>query len=149
VRGLICPLLVAGLAGGAFAADPFTGVWKLNTAKSTGTVPKEETVVIREDAGKLVVEVSIVDSRPGNPKLLIRYAAPAHGGMGTTEAGPYNGVSLKRPSAKALETTYLVDGKKVRSTRAVVSADGKTMSSTGSTAESSEQTSWVMVFEKQ
>jgi hypothetical protein len=149
MRGLICAFLIAGLAGIAHAADPLTGVWKLNTAKSTGTVPKEEIVVIRDDAGKLVVEVSIIDSRPGNPRLSIRYAAPASGGMGTAEEGPYNGVSINRPGAKTLETTYLVDGKKVRSTRAVISGDGKTMSSTGSTAGASEQASWVMVFEKQ
>ena len=48
------------LAAALWAADPFVGTWKLNTAKSKfkqGQAPKEQTVTITEVGSNLEVTV--------------------------------------------------------------------------------------------
>jgi hypothetical protein len=138
-----------GFASILIAADRFVGTWKLDPARSTGTVPKGETVVIQQHGAILTVEVSVLNLGPDKPTLFIRYSAPKNGGMGNVDEGPYNSVSIKRISAHAMEITYFADDKEVRSTRAVVAKDGQTMTSTGKVSGSREPVGWVMFFEKQ
>jgi len=69
--------------------------------------------------------------------------------MGQVQKGPYDGVALKRINVNAIETTYLSGGNEARSTRAVVSKDGRTMTSTGQAPGPGEHLAWTMVFEKQ
>jgi hypothetical protein len=140
--------MLVGLLGWS-SADPFEGKWMLNAAKSQGTVPKEETVLIRRQNGTLTVQVSIVNADAANSTFVIRYAVPVKGGIGRVEGGPYSGVSIKRMNARTLDTTYLANGAPVRSTRAVVAKDGKSITSTGKAIGAGEQPAWVMVFEKQ
>jgi hypothetical protein len=130
-------------------ADSFEGTWKLNSAKSSGTLPAAETVVIRKQKDLLIVEVSIVTTAPANAAFVIKYSAPEKGGDGHVEQGPYNGVSLKRIGSHELETVYLTDGKKVRMTRATVAKDGKSMTSVGTVIGSDAPAEWKMYFEKQ
>jgi len=96
-----------------FASDPFAGRWELNTASSSGVFPKDETVVIHEASGKLKVWVIITPSDPSDPPITIRYQAPANGGEGRIEEGPYESVSLRRTTKNMIEVTY-VRGKEVR-----------------------------------
>jgi hypothetical protein len=131
------------------AAEPFVGTWKLQPAKSSGALPRDETVVIRERGRFLTVEVTIVDSGPRNSTFSISYTVPINGGLGHIEKGPYDGVSIKRISPNAIETTYMTGGKEARSTRAVVSRDGKTITSTGKAVTPGDPGAWIMVFEKQ
>jgi hypothetical protein len=65
------------------------------------------------------------------------------------QKGPYDAISLRRISTNAIETTYLLGGKEVRSTRATVSGDGTTMTSTGTAQGQEEHFAWTMVFKKQ
>jgi hypothetical protein len=136
-------LLVFGCAGTLFAANPFVGTWRLEPARSSGTIPDDETVIIQERGRTLSVEVRVITAKP----LLIRYSAPAIGGAGKVEKGPYDGVSLRRIDSHLIETTYLSGGKEIRSTRAVLSKDGRTMTSTGKAMGTDEK--WIMVFRKE
>lgn len=141
-------VLLVCSAGIQFAAEPFTGTWRLDPAKSSGTIPKDETVTIRQRGELLEVEVGIVGGGPDQRTFVIKYAAPIKGGMGRIEQGPYDGVSLRRINSRTIETTYLTDGKDARSTRAAVSKDGRFMTSTGSTSGPG-YAAWTMVFERQ
>jgi hypothetical protein len=140
-------ILLAGLLGW-FAADPFEGNWQLNAAKSKGAIPGEETVVIHADGKQLAVEVSIVNSDAAKTRFTIKYIAPVDGGPGYITEGPYSGVSLKRIDPRTLETTYLLKDAQVRTTTAVVSKDGKSMTSSGQAIGTGQQPAWVMVFDK-
>ncbi len=142
IRHFILVALTLGFANSALAGDPFVGTWKLNAEKSTGRIPTDEVVTIERRGQTLTVEVRVVTGALENQSFVIRYTSPAKGGAGKVEKGPYNGVSLKRFSSRELETTYLTDGKEARSTRAVVSKDGKTLTSSGGST-------WTMVFERQ
>ena len=140
-------ILLAGLFAW-FAADPFEGRWQLNTAKSSGTIPGDETVVIHAHGKQLAVEVSIVNSDAAKTRFKIEYTAPRDGGPGHITEGPYSGVSLKRVDARTLQTTYLLKDAQVRTTTAVVSKDGKSMTSTGQAIGAGSQPAWVMVFDR-
>src|SRR5271165_506772 len=106
-----------GCAGALFAADPFVGAWRLDPARSSGQIPKDETVTIHKHGSALSVEVRVTIAEPDRKSLLIRYSAPAGGGAGQIEKGPYDGVSLRRLDARSMETTYFSSGKEIRSTR--------------------------------
>jgi hypothetical protein len=80
--------------------------------------------------------------------LLFAYVAPKGGGAGRVEKGTDDGVSLRRIDSRAVDITYL-RGKEVRTTRAVVSKDGATMTSTGESSGMDEKTAWIMVFRKE
>src|SRR5215831_15427336 len=50
-----------GLAATLFAADPYVGTWKMNSAKTkytVGTAPKEQTVTIAETGSDLNLKVA-------------------------------------------------------------------------------------------
>jgi hypothetical protein len=138
---------VLGLASALSAAEPFVGAWKLNPAKSMGSTPKDETILIQRRGAMLTVRISIVT--PDNRSLSIGFSTPRAGGIARVEEGPYNGVSVKRDRADTMDITYLTDGKAVRSTRAVIAKSGRTLTSTGKAIGSNEDEGWVMVFDKQ
>jgi len=140
-------LVFFGFAGALFAADPFLGTWRLDPARSSGQIPKDETVVIEKHGSAWSVEVRVTTAEPAPRSLLIRYSAPAGGGAGQVEKGPYDSVSLRRLEARSMETTYFSSGKEIRSTRGVVSGDGRTMTSTGAAMGTDEK--WIMVFRKE
>jgi hypothetical protein len=149
MKQFVRAFLLIGFVGTMFGADPFEGTWKLDPARSSGTIPKDETVIIQKRGQALVVEVQVVTGALETSAFVIRYTTPTKGGVGQVEKGPYDGVSLKRVNGRTIETTYLSGGKEVRSTSAVVSKDGTTMTSTGRTLSSGESEAWKMVFEKQ
>jgi hypothetical protein len=116
------------VAGALIAADPMTGTWKLDPAKSkykTGAGPKEQTVTITEAGANLdiVVKGTSADNKPISTHMTL----PAGGGAGKIIEGPYDAVTGKRISATERETSYSKGGKVVYTTHAKVSADGKTL----------------------
>jgi hypothetical protein len=147
MRLLTVATVLLGHSYALYAAEPFEGTWKFDPAKSTGSLPKAETVVVQRHGATLTVEISI--TLPDDRAMLIKYSAPSKGGTGSVEQGPYNGVMVQRVNSRSMETTYLTDGKGVRSTRVVLDKDGKTMTSTGKVLNSTEQAEWTMVFQKQ
>ena len=124
------------------------GTWKLDPARSSGFIPTDETVSVHLRRGTLLIEMAVTGG-PGHSSFEVAYSAPAVGGVGRVEKGPYDGVVMKRLGVRELEITYLARGSEVRSTRVVVSRDGRTMTSTGTTLGSGEPSAWTMVFEKQ
>jgi hypothetical protein len=139
-------LLLFGFAGLLSAADPFTGVWKLSRAKSSGSLPSDEIVTIREIGRTLAVEVKVVNG-PNQENLVIRYTSPTGGGAGHMESGPFDAVTVKRPNLSTLDITYFAKGVEMRSTRVEVAKDRRTMNSVGKVRVGEE--AWNIVFEKQ
>ena len=134
VKKLIVGLALVGFTGTLFAADAFTGTWKLNVAKSKvtpGTEVKELTVVVAEQGENLVVTVkgTLGDGTP----ISVKYAFPMKGGaLSYTEGAPTTGATAttKRVNANTLDGTSSLNGKEIASSHSVVSADGKTLTRT-------------------
>jgi hypothetical protein len=141
--------VLLGLAGTIYAADPMAGVWKLNPNRSTGAIPAGELLVVRRRGSILQTEIEIKVSSTGAAPMRLSYSVPAKGGKGQVQEGRYNGVLARRMNGREMELTYLVDGKAIRSTRAVVSKDGRTITSTGRVLSGEAPAAWVMVFERQ
>jgi len=113
------------------AAYAFTGTWKLNPAKSTfakGKEVKELTAVATEQGPNSVVTVKGVAAV--GKAISIKYTVPMKGGsINYTESAPPAGTTIvsKRVNANTIESTTTLNGRKVGTTRAVVSKDGKTL----------------------
>jgi hypothetical protein len=117
--------LVTALYG---AADPFIGVWKLNTGKSNlskGSPPKDETIVIAAAGDQIEVTVSGT-AADGSP-LSGKYLEPAGGGAAKIEAGVWDGATVKNSNYYTRETTFMKGGKEASLVRRVVSKDKRTM----------------------
>ncbi|MCU1253371.1 MAG: hypothetical protein JWQ49_6400 [Edaphobacter sp.] len=130
MRKLLCLLTLLVFATPLFAADPFAGTWKLNTAKTkytTGTPPKEITLVIEEQGPNLLVTATGTNS-DGSP-ISVKYTVPISGGAGSMQEGDNSGITSKQISANVRENSYSKDGKELRTRHMVVSKDGKTMTS--------------------
>jgi hypothetical protein len=138
-----CPLTFAitmisilVLAAIAIASDPFVGTWKLDLTKSKfppgqHTVPKEETIVIRE-LGADQIEINITTMYAGSSPVSAKYKHPKKGGAFQLPKG-------FSAQATAVETlvdpgdmyiTYLQNGKQVEVDHWVVNKDGKTVECT-------------------
>src|SRR4051794_27589911 len=113
------------------ADNPFVGTWKLNTAKSKGTpgtMVKEETVVFETGGNGVKRTVTGID--PDGQKLNMSATIPWDG-MEHKVDGPTGPamVAVKAMNDRTLNVTVKVNGKVVSAGRAVVSKDGKTMTS--------------------
>ena len=131
----------------AFAAEPFAGNWKLSPANSSGAIPTDETITIQIRRGILTFDIRITPSVASQAPIRIRFSVPAKGGTAKLTEGPFDEVDLIRQDNRRLAIAYFVQGKPVRSTQVIVSADGKSMASTGAAAGS--QSNWTMVFQRQ
>jgi hypothetical protein len=131
VKKLIVGLALVGFTGTLFAADAFTGTWKLNVAKSKlapGTEVKDLTVVVAEQGENLVVTVKGTGG-DGTP-VSVKYAFPMKGGaLSYTEGAPTTGatVTTKRVNATTIDGASSLNGKEVASAHSVVGDDGKTL----------------------
>lgn|ERR1700676_278678 len=139
-------------AGILFAANPFTGKWKMNHQKSSqtkGATPKDENMTISDQGDQLVVVITGTGD-DGTP-IAIHYIVPVSGGTGQMQqAGSYNGVSAERVSDNARDTTYTKDGKALVAEHTVVSTDGKTMTVTVKGVDSNgKPVEQVLVFDKE
>jgi hypothetical protein len=146
---LCTPTIVVGLvmvfAAGAASAqnsDPLDGTWKLDLAKSTfspGPAPKSVTIVFE---GTDAVRKGTVDVTPAT---------------GATQHWTYSGALgkelplagnnpnadtyvLKRINPTTLETQYIKGGKPTIKRTSVVSADGKTLTITGTGTDAQGRT---------
>jgi hypothetical protein len=146
---------VLAMAAIAFGADNTIGTWKRDTAKSktaAGVSPITNLTVTREaaDGG---VKVSAKGERADGSKIdtiaIVKYDGKevAVTGTGLT----FDTTAIKQVNANTITEERLKKGGKYHSTvRTVVSADGKTMTSTtkGTGADGKAFTS-VSVFDKQ
>jgi hypothetical protein len=132
-------LLAVVSVGTLWAADAFTGTWKLSPAKSKfpkGFETKEMTVVMVEQGANIAVTAKGVGG-DGKP-ISVKYSFPMNGGpVNYTEGAPAPGTTVvnKRIDANTFESTITINGKDARTTRAVVSKDGKTFTLTRNGAD--------------
>lgn len=119
-------LCFAGVAV-CFAADSFTGTWKLNEAKSklSPGVPKNTTVVY-EAAGdnvKITVEGTDSDGKPTHSEWTGKFDGKDYAVTGDPTADMR---SYKKVDERTLTFENKKDGKITLNGRIVISADGKT-----------------------
>lgn len=119
-------LCFAGVAV-CFAADSFTGTWKLNEAKSklSPGVPKNTTVVY-EAAGdnvKITVEGTDSDGKPTHSEWTGKFDGKDYPVTGDPTADMR---SYKKVDERTLTFENKKDGKITLNGRIVISADGKT-----------------------
>jgi hypothetical protein len=135
-----------------WAADPFAGKWKLNSAKtkySPGPPPKNLTITYEATADGIKATTEGVNAE-GKP-VATTYTA-TYDGKDTRVTGtgaPYDTIALKKIDSHTVESTTKKDGKVVSKGKRVVSNDGKvmTVTTTGTNAKG-EPTNNVAVYDK-
>jgi len=154
MRKLLVLLSAFGLASALYAADSFSGTWKLNVAKSkyeSGPAPKETTVTLTEGNG--ITDVTVAGTDGSGKPIATHITHPANGGsVKFLEGGPTDGSteSVKQLDANTRNVTTMRGGKVVSTEHITVSADGKTMRivAKGTSQEGKPFTN-IEVFEKQ
>jgi len=145
--------LVTAFAAPASAqnADAMNGTWKLNVAKSTyepGPGPKEQTISIEgtDAARKIVVDLTPAtgDAVHWEVSGAIGATLPVVGTNPNADAYVFT-----RVNAATLEAQYVREGKPTIKQTAVVSADGKTLTVTGTGSDAQGRTvNNVAVYDK-
>jgi hypothetical protein len=156
MRKAVLLLAVFGLVGALWAADPATGTWKLNLAKSKFVsgirVPvKEETMVIREVGDK--TENTTTGVRTDGSIISTKWAAPKQGGVLTDQQPPAPKGEIEVFTVIDdfnVYFTVLQNGKQVGIDHCVITKDAKTMNcaSKGTDAKG-KPFEEISVFEKQ
>jgi hypothetical protein len=148
-------LLLAGIAITSpvrAADDPSNGTWKLNIEKSKfvpGPGPKSQTVTIKIENGTETYSSEGTDA--AGKAVKSSFTAKLDGTDAPATGNPYGDtISVKQPSPKKLVATIKKDGKVTMTVHVVVSADGKTRTSTysGKNADGKEVKD-VWVYDKQ
>lgn len=150
-RSVLAVLLLSAVA--LWGADRHAGTWKINPAKSKFTKDhpafKSLTLIIDEQTGGIVFDAKGED--PNGP-LHFHFNAEFDGKDYPTTGSPdgSNTVSVNRVDDSTIEITNKKDGKVTTRIRSVVSADGKTRTSTWTGPDShGQQETWTVVFDKQ
>ena len=135
--GLIVAFCFLGWAA-CFAADPQMGTWKLNEAKSKMTpgTTKFTTVTFKNTLGNIKVSNDGVD---GNGKAIhVEWSGKFDGKDYSVTGSPDSDArSYTKVNDRTLQVTAKKNGKVNATAQSVVSADGKTRTSTvsGTTAK--------------
>ena len=147
-------VVVSGGAARGQAPDPLVGTWKLDVAKSKftpGPGPKSATVVVEPEGKAKGIKISVdgvgADGSPTkwgfttqrDGKEVPVTGNPAYDAATTTMENPTHGT-----------TVYTKAGKTMMTSKAAISADGKTMTLTGTGTDAKGQAVHnVMVYTKQ
>jgi hypothetical protein len=147
--------IVVATTMAAFAADNTLGSWKYNTAKSKGAAgvsPITNLTVTREasaDGVKITAKGARADGTKIDSLTVAKYDGKAVAVTGTGYT--WDSTALKQVDANTITESRTKQGTKYHTTvRTVVSADGKTMTSTtkGTNADGKAITTKA-VFDKQ
>jgi len=154
MRKLLILLFALGWAGALYAADSFSGTWKLNAAKSkyeSGPAPKETTVTVTE--GSDITDVTVTGTDGSGKPIATHMTHPTDGGpVRFLAGGPTDGSteSVQQVNANTRHITVMQSGKAVRTEQITVSADGKTMRVVAKgTSSGGKSFTDLEVFEKQ
>jgi hypothetical protein len=132
LRSGLLLLAVFGLVCALWAADPFVGIWKVNSAKSETSYKLEgsfTTKVEGQDNGIRAVEDLVWAN--GNA-IQRRWAAKYDGKDYPVEGDPgIDAISLRMADPNTINYVVKKGGKQLASGKWVVSKDGKTSASTG------------------
>jgi hypothetical protein len=146
---LCTPTIVVGLvmvfaAGSASAqsSDPMNGTWKLNVAKSTyspGPAPQSATVMIEtsEAANKVTIDLTPATGAAQHWSVSGPFGKEVPVVGNNPNADTY---VFKRVNATTIEAQYIKGGKPTLKQTAVVSADGKILTITGSGTDAQGRT---------
>jgi hypothetical protein len=137
----------------ALAADSNIGTWKLNLAKSTfspGPAPKSQTAKYEAwgtDGVTVTVDGVGADGKPTHWEFQAKYDGQDYRFTGNPDADT---VAFKRIDPNTIEAITKMKGKIASTTRAAVSADGKTrtLTQTGKNALGQDVNN-VMVYDRQ
>jgi hypothetical protein len=149
--GAVLTLGVPAVSLFAQAADPASGTWELNLAKSKfspGPAPKSQTRTYEVTGDDVKYSLKGIDA-DGKPAL-VEYTAKYDGkDYPVTGATDFDTISLKRVNATTAKATLKKGGKVVQTARRVVSKDGKTLTLTTKGTNAKGQTvNNVAVFDK-
>ena len=135
-----------------WAADPATGTWKLNLAKSKyspGPAPKSATITYEATADgiKRTGDSTDADGKTTSMAYTAKYDGKEYP---VTGSDAFDAISIKRINERTSEGTLKKAGKVVSTARRVVSADGKTLTTTitGTNAKG-EKVKNTAVYDKQ
>jgi hypothetical protein len=143
--------LLLGVAVALAAANPLVGTWHLNVAKSKfrASQPPKSAIakVTTSKDGEISVHLSIVnaDGKNGEFQYTASYDGKDYPVLGSQRL---DAISLKRIDDHTDEVIYKKKGKAIRTSRRVVSSDGKTLTITDE-APSSKSASVVSVWDRQ
>jgi hypothetical protein len=135
----------------SFAADGFTGTWKLNEAKSKlgPGVPKNDTVVYSDsgDSIKVVIDGTAADGKPTHTEWIGKFDGKDYAVTGSSVEDTR---SVKKIDAHTLHAVIKKGGKEVMVAHIVLSADGKTrtVTTTGTDANGKKVTG-TAIYDKQ
>jgi hypothetical protein len=142
-------LVVFGLAGALWAADPFVGTWRINPAKSETSYPLDGSFTAEvegRDNGIEAVEHLVWIS--GNA-VQRRWTAKFDGTVNPVEGDPtIDAISLKKSDPNTINYVINKAGKQFASGKWVVSKDGKTSTSTGSAKIENQVFTYNIFLEK-
>jgi len=152
-KHLFVSAIVFGLISGSALAqskDPLVGTWKLNAAKSTGLAYKSGTSRI-EPAGagvKFTVDLVGADGTVNKWGFTANYDGKDNPVSGNSPYG--DAVALERVDANTTRIISKLAGKVVTTQTIVVSADGKTRTTTTKgTDAKAQKVDTVSFYEKQ
>lgn len=129
-RFLTATVVVGMLSAAALAqtSEPLTGTWKLNVAKSKG-VKSGSTVIEAVGKGiKLTVDLVPASGEASHWAFTANYDGKDYPVTGNSPYG--NSVAVTRVDARTITITSKQDGKVTTTSTIVVSADGKTRTTT-------------------
>jgi hypothetical protein len=125
--------LLLGAVVALAATNPLVGTWHLNVAKSkfrTNPPPKSAIAkVTTSKDGEISVQLSIVnaDDKKGEFQYTASYDGKEYPMSGSKV---FDAISLKRVDDHTDEVVYKQKGKVIRTSKRVVSSDGKTLTIT-------------------
>jgi hypothetical protein len=153
MRKVMLLLVVLGLAGALWAADPFVGNWKLNLAKCKADIPtllpKSETVKIVALDNGFKTTFDGVDSqgKAYRNEWSATYDGKEHPVTGDPDTDM---VFMKKIDPNTITVGAKKAGKEVSSWRVSISKDGKTQTAVGKVKDAKGQESnMTEVFDKQ
>ena len=127
MRRALCVVALLALVTPAFAADNFSGTWKINLQKSKGPEPTRVEQLVCDTQGDEQV-CTLTGKAPDNSPFTSKFSIPRKGGEGKIiDAPPFTGVTAKPSTANTQDFTFMTDGKPATHVHSVVSSDGKTM----------------------
>jgi hypothetical protein len=128
VAGAVAIATTAILATAVAQADPHSGTWVLNVAKSTyspGPPPKEQTSVYAVDSKS--VKVATKGTSADGKSTVTDFTAAIDGKDYPVTGNPdWDAVAVRRVDSQTIEFTRKRGGKVVQTAMSVVSKDGKT-----------------------
>jgi hypothetical protein len=152
VSFVVVACLLVGSSVASAQSDPRIGHWKMNAAKSTfdpGPAPKSDVRSYQATAEG--TKVSVQQTPVSGSATTASYTAKLDGKDYPISGSPiFDTISLKRIDDHTIDATLKKGGKVVQTVKAVVSNDGKTMTTTASgTDPNGKPVHNVIVLDKQ